>query len=200
MIILGYFWIAPQNSQVLKPFFPKTLFSIKNPPDESLKGEVASLSGSVSWQGRTSDFATLINSPRQIEQGEEINTNNNGSAFVVFPKIGSFSLSSNTQISIIQTLPADFVANEIQGTASFQKNGNIPLSVVALDLLINVESGETNITVDKEGSRVDITVSSGSAALAFNDTNFNTNIVRIKKGYEYIFDDNTKTGKLTPIY
>jgi hypothetical protein len=30
----GYLWVAPRDSQILKPFFPKTLFSIENAPSQ----------------------------------------------------------------------------------------------------------------------------------------------------------------------
>ena len=82
--VLGYLWDAPRNSQLLKPFFPKTFFSVANAPSQSLSGDITSMSGNVAWQSRTADYATLINSPVKIRQGEAISTYENGKAVIRF--------------------------------------------------------------------------------------------------------------------
>ena len=196
MVIYGYLWDAPRDSQLLKPFFPKTLFSVENPPNQSLTGDILSMSGNVAWQSRIANYATLINSPIKIQQGEEIDVQNNGNAIIDFTKVGKISVSPNTQINFIQTLPANFVLEQKQGILTFDKNGNIPASIRALDLLINIEEGSCTISVDKDSSDIIITVNSGSVTIAFNDTNNQTNILTIKEGKEYLFNNNTKLGKI----
>ena len=196
VVITGYFWDAPRDSQILKPFFPKTLFSIENAPSKSLSGNVASVSGNVAWQSRIASFATLINSPVKLQQGEKINTQSNGKAVINFPQVATITVSANTQLNFIQTLPANFVVDQAQGLSIYDKNGDIPLSVRALDLLVNVKTGTCSVFVDKDTSNIAVAVSTGSAMIAFNDTNNNTNILTINKGEEYLFNNNTKLGKI----
>jgi hypothetical protein len=196
VVITGYFWDAPRDSQILKPFFPKTLFSIENAPSKSLSGSVASVSGNVAWQSRIASFATLINSPVKLQQGEKINTQSNGKAVINFSQVATITVSANTQLNFIQTLPANFVVDQAQGLSIYDKNGDIPLSVRALDLLINVKTGTCSVLVDKDTSNIVVSVSTGSAMIAFNDTNNNTNILTVNKGEEYLFNNNTKLGKI----
>ncbi len=195
-VVIGYLWAVPGDTQLLKPFFPKTLFSIQNAPSESLKGEIASVSGSVAWQSRIAPYASLINSPQKLQQGEEVDTHSNGQAGIIFPGVGIINISSDSQINFIQTLPANFVVNEKQGTAVFEKTGTVPISIRGLDLLINLDSGKSSISVDKKTSQVTIRVEEGSVTLAFTDTNNNTEIVPISAGNEYVFNNNTKLGEI----
>lgn len=194
--VLGYLWDAPRNSQLLKPFFPKTFFSVANAPSQSLSGDITSMSGNVAWQSRTADYATLINSPVKIRQGEAISTYENGKAVISFPAIGNMTLSPNTQVGFIQTLPANFVVEQKQGISAYNKNGNIPISVSALDLLINIDEGSSTVSVDKDSTNIVVVVNSGSVTVAFNDTNNNTNIVTVNQGEQYLFNDNTKLGEV----
>ena len=196
LVIFGYLWESPRDSQLLKPFFPKTLFSIENAPDQSLIGEVASVSGNIAWQSRTANYATLISSPVKLQQGEEIDAQNNGNAVISFPGVGEITVFPNTQINFIQTLPANVVVEQKQGLSIYDKNGNIPISIRALDLLINPTEGTCTVSVDKDSTEIIVTVDSGSATLAFNNINNVTNILTVKKGYEYVFNNNTKVGRL----
>jgi hypothetical protein len=195
-VTLGYLWVAPRDSQVLKPFFPKTLFSIENAPSKSLSGKVVSFSGNVSWQSRTVEYATLITSSVKLQQGDEVNVQNNAKAVMDFPQAVTITASSNTQINFIQTLPANFVVEQKQGLSMYDKSGDIPVSVRALDLLINIEKGTCTISVDKDTSDIIVTANSGSVVVAFNDTGNNTNILTINQNKEYLFNNDTKLGKI----
>lgn len=199
IIVVGYLWGAPRDSQILKPFFPRTLFSIENAPSQSLFGKVVSVSGNVSWQSRTASFATLIKSWVKLQQGEEINVQNNGKATIDFPQVVKVTVLANTQLNFIQTLPANFVVKQAQGQSIYDKNGAIPLSVRALDLLVNVEAGVCSISVDKDTKDIIVAVNSGSAMIAFSDTDNNTNILTINKGKQYLFNNDTKLGKIRPL-
>jgi hypothetical protein len=196
VVVLGYLWNAPNNSELLKPFFPKTLFSIANAPGQSLVGTISSMSGSVAWQSRAADYLALINSPIKLQQGETVSTYNNSKATLNFPTIGEITLSSGTQVNLIQTLPVNFVVEQQQGLATYNKNGNIPVSIRALDLLINLTEGNCTVSVDKNSSDISVAVNSGIITVAFNDTNNNTNILTIDAEKKYLFNNDTKLGKI----
>jgi hypothetical protein len=194
LIILGFLWVSPRNTQILKIILPQSLFSLEKAPTDSLTGEIASLSGKVAWQSRIAPVAILINSPLKLQQGEEVDTYSDGNATINFPEIATISASFDTQINYIQTLPGSFVVWQKQGSADYTKTGGIPVSIIALDLLINVGSGESSILVDKDTSKVTVSVKSGLVTAAFNDSSNNTNVVSVKSGKIYVFDDNRKTG------
>lgn len=196
LVFAADFMVSNNTIQKLNPAI-KSKFSIDNPPSDSLKGKISSLSGTVSFQPRSKDYATLINAPVEILQGEDLNTGGNGSATVIFDRIGEISLLENTQISFIQTLPQNFVISQKQGTATFQKTGNIPFSVRGLDLLINLESGKVSVNVDSDNSIITVDVLEGSVSAAFNDTDNLSNVITIESPRRYIFNNNTKKGRIS---
>jgi hypothetical protein len=197
IIILGFLWVSPRNTQVLKMILPQSLFSLEKAPTDSLSGEIASISGKIAWQSRIAPVAILINASTKLQQGEEVDSYNDGNAAIDFPEVAVITISPNTQVNLIQTLPQNFVVWQKQGLANYEKSGENPVSVIALDLLINVESGAScSILLDKENARVTVTVKTGSVTAAFNDSDNNTNVVLVKSVHEYIFDDNSKTGRI----
>jgi hypothetical protein len=194
IIILGFLWLSPRDTQIIKIIIPKSLFSLENAPTDTLVGEIASLSGKVAWQSRVAPVAILINSPLKLQQGEEVDTYDNGNVTINFAQFGTITESFNTQVNLIQTLPENFVIEQKQGTITFDKIGDNQTSIIALDLLININSGQSSIFVDKENSKITVSIKTGLATVAFNDNANNTNVISIKNGDKYIFDDNTKTG------
>jgi hypothetical protein len=129
-----------------------------------------------------------------LQQGEEVDTYDNGNVTINFAQFGTITESFNTQVNLIQTLPENFVIEQKQGTITFDKIGDNQTSIIALDLLININSGQSSIFVDKENSKITVSIKTGLATVAFNDNANNTNVISIKNGDKYIFDDNTKTG------
>ena len=197
--ITVYFLLSPSNTEFIKPFFPKTLFSLENAPTQSIVGNVTLISGSVAWQSRISPYSILINSPIKLQQGEEIDTQGNGQTIVSFAKVGIITFSPDTQINFIQTLSSNFVVQQKQGSAVYEKNGDIPMNIRGLDLLINLNSGKSIISVNPKNFQIALSVETGSATVAFNDTGNLTNILTISAGSEYIFNNNTKLGVINKL-
>ncbi len=199
ILLLGYIYFYNQPVTLQNPLLPVTHFSLENAPSDSLKGKISSLSGNVAWESRTSAIANLISEPITIWQGEEVITQGNGNADVVFPNGINLHMFSSSDLSIIQTLPADIVFEQNQGTIEYQNfQGKLPLSINALDLLLNVNKGSVKILVDKDNSVVNVFVSSGSATAAFTDTDNNPKVQKIDKGSKATFDNNAKTINIAP--
>lgn len=194
IIIEGFLWLSARNTQILKIILPKSLFSLETAPTDSLIGKIATLSGKVAWQSRVAPVAILISVPVELQQGEEVDTYEDGSATINFTQFGTISLSSNTQVNLIQTLPENFVINQKQGTAIYTKTGETPTSVVVLDLLVNINSGQNKILVNADTAKITINVITGSTTVAFNDTDNKTTVVLLNSGDEYSFNNNTKIG------
>ncbi len=194
IFILSFIYLNHENVSTSNPLIPKTYFSLKNAPAQSLKGEIASLSGNVAWASRTAAVATLIDKKITVGQGEEIIAQGNGAASVIFPYGINIDMSSNSDLLIIQTLPINLVFSQTQGTITYKnQEGKIPMSIKPLDLLIEIKNGTSSVTVDKDKSQITLNVSSGSATIAFTDTNNNTVTETIKKNSKILFDNDTKT-------
>ncbi len=196
--IFIYFKINKVNvNKIVSPLITSEL-SLFNAPSDSLTGKITGLSGTILWTARDNN-QQLITKPQNIQQGEEVETGTNSSLKMAFNNIVFISISANSKLSIIQTLPANLVFNQLFGKLEYEKlNSSIPVSVRALDLLININDGESEISVDKNDSTIKISIKTGDVTIAFTDTNNKTIIQNIKSGEDLIFNNNSKTFTTNP--
>src|SRR5579871_5704011 len=168
-----------------------THFSLEKAPTQSLVGTISSLSGQVLWQSRIANAESPIIASQQIQQGESVETTD-GTASIAFASALLAQIEKNTQVNIIQTLPADIVIQQTQGTTDYQRLGTIPVSIRGLDLLLSVERGEVTIVVDPLTSHVNVIVKSGKITAAYTNKQNQTNIKTISAGQQLLFNNNTK--------
>jgi hypothetical protein len=139
----GFLFYKSRNRDIVEVPTPTAIsvtkntptFSIENAPSQSLKGEITTMSGEVDWQGRTATVSSQINSPQAVQQGENLTTGASGSLTLTFPNSCTINYSKNTEIDIIQTLPANVVFSQVSGTGEFIVNGSYPISIRVSSLL-----------------------------------------------------------------
>ncbi len=194
IIAVGYFRFAVDKNPVLSPIAQNTIdnFSIAEAPKESIIGNITAMTGDILWESRVATAPAKIDQPVSIAQGENLVTNDNGNATVVFTGIGSVKLSPKTETDFVQTLPTNFLVDQKQGTADYTKNGTVPFSIRSLHLLITI-SGEISLAIDKDQPIVTITVKRGMATVGYNDLNYVSQLQTIEEGQKLVFDDNTRT-------
>ena len=96
IFILGFILLSHQNVTIQNPFLPTTHFSLENAPNQSLKADIVSLSGKVTWVSRTAVLGKLISSPISLGQGEEIAADGNGAVAIEFPDAILVQMNSNS--------------------------------------------------------------------------------------------------------
>ncbi len=186
-----YLLFSNQHLQVDLPHIISP-FSVDTPPSESLSGTLATMSGIVLWESRSATNPVVIHAPQKLQQGESLLTAT-GSATIDFPGIVQAVLAKDTQMNIIQTLPASFVLQQTKGSAVFTiASGVTPVSLRAMDLLISTSSATISLTVDAKKAEVGVHVQEGSVHLAYEDTNFVTQLMTLQKGQTFYFNNNTK--------
>lgn len=180
-------------AQSTYPTIPQTQFSISHAPTDALIGNLATLSGEVLWESRTVSTPSAITKVQPIQQGELLQTKDNGVFTLSFQHVLLATVSAKSIINVIQTLPANMVLQQQDGKIAYEVLGTkIPVSIRALDLLVNLTNGKSIIEVDTKKSQVTIDVLSGSITLAYTDTN-NTSVVKnFTAGQEILFMNNTK--------
>lgn len=184
--------IALQVQTIISPN-AQSKFSLATAPSQSFTIQVGSFSGNVLWQSRIAKQPTPMVGLQTLQQGEEIDTLDNGKASLSLNGVASISVSSLSSLNFIQTLPVNIVVEEKQGLVEYSlQNTQVPFSVRALDLLINI-TGDSVITVDKKASIITIYPKSGKATLAYNDTNNVSQVIELKSGQKAIFTNDTKT-------
>ncbi len=186
-----------KNNDIITPQtkISKTVpFVLDIAPSESLRGIITSLSGHVGWQSRIATMPASLISPRFLQQGEGLQTEDDGKITFEIAKDCTVTLFPNSELDIIQTLPVNLVFAQNKGIVEYKKTGDDPLSVRTFGMLIKQESGDITISIDTDNNIVSVAVNSGSITAAFNDSQNVTTKVSVSQGktLEY-FDDTRRT-------
>lgn len=183
-----YLSANPQIKTVnLKEVFNGSKFSLLNAPSQSLKGEIKNLQGEVLWKNRISDSAIKIDNLLSIQQGEGIETGEDGFVDINYLDTAHIKVFSKTKLDIIQTLPANLVFKQSSGQAIYQKISTIPVSVRIAPVLIEV-LGEVTVNLDDVKNILTV---KGFSKIAFNNNSNITRIIELKNDETLTINLNT---------
>lgn len=187
----AYLFVTHTSFPLLSPIF-NARFSLADAPSESLVGNITALSGNVLWLSRVATSPVTITKPQQIQQGEELETGN-GEVTVQFPQDITIHIAKNSHAAVIQTLPANIVLQEKQGTIGYAGGSStVPLSVRALDLLVSFSQAQATVVVDPAASQVVVYGENGTVQAAYTDAKNKTHVVSIAKNEKLVFNSKTK--------
>lgn len=170
----------------------QTSFNPEKAPTESLRGKIATFSGIIKWQSRIATEAARVNLPAFIQQGEQIETEDNGKLTIEFPNVSLIKISPDSQINFAQTLPANIVLVQSKGLVQYQKSGKENISIRVLHLLIQQTSGEMIVSISKDRPLITVNIKKGEATIAYNDAANISQEVTINEGKQLIFNDSTR--------
>lgn len=188
--------VAPNDIVQIKIPFVGSQFSLENAPSESLKGKIISMTGKVNWESRIATEEAELSKDTTLQQGEQIDTKEDGNITVQFGDKASVIISPKTQIDIIQTLKEDVVFSQASGSAVYKKTGDYPVSVRVKHILVE-NGGQVSVSMDEVNpSLITISADSGSSTLAFNDQDYMSNKVILTERQKYLFNDDTRQGDL----
>lgn len=170
-------------------------FSLEKAPSQSLKGILSNMNGEIKWQARTATEAAIINSPIEIQQGENLFTGDNSNLTLTFLGTCIIDIFEKTEVDIIQTLPKNLVFSQVDGTATYSNLGENPITVRTSYLLTQLE-GDVKIVRNSEKSTVIITVITGNVTFAYNDKNLKSHVIKAKEGQIFTFNYGTQKGVL----
>lgn len=173
-----------------------TNFSLADPPSETLRGQIATMSGTVNWLSRTASKPVTLTSPRAIQQGEEVSTGKNGKTNILIKNDTSITLFPNSHINVIQLLPQNFVFAQDKGLVLYVNTINVPVSIRSYDLVTILARGVITIAIDSDNQIVTITVLKGTVREGFEDRQNTSNVVTVNVGSKFIFDETTKEGTI----
>ena len=202
IIVVIYFKLTQKISTITIPSLPSvsfsdlvkfSRFSLEKAPSQSLVGTISSMGGDVEYESRVATEAAKISSPVQVQQGESLTTGANGNLILTFDKGAEIDMSSDTAIGIVQTLPADLVFSQNVGIAEYKKLADLPVSIRSSHLLIE-NSGDLTVSIDKVKPVISVKVLSGSATVAYNDTNNDSRVMTVESGKTLTFNDSTRRG------
>ncbi len=181
----------------ITPIVTPPSFTLGRAPQQSLQGKILSLSGQVDWQSRVATQPAQLETPAPILQGEELFTRATGKVTMDITTAAVITLSPNTHINLIQTLPTNIVIDQDQGTAIFSEKKASPLAVRCLGLVTQLKQGTSRISVDPDAGTVAIAVQTGSAVIAYNDAANNSHVKTIESGEQAVYDDTATLATIT---
>jgi hypothetical protein len=156
------------------------------------------MSGEIKWQSRVATEAAQIKKPISIQQGEELISGEDGSATIYYQNGLRLFLSPGSHVSFVQMLSTNFVFNQLKGEVEYQKRSSVPLAIRSLHLLIQMDdsNGDIQMTIDEKTAEVDLIIRRGSVRIAFNDEKNLSNVINLREGDHYQFDDKKRQGSL----
>ncbi len=171
-------------------------FSPDNPPRNSLKGQITTLSGDTFLESRVASEPAKLTKTQEILQGENLVTKTNGKINVAFADAETMTILPDSEIDVIQTLPANIVITQPQGNVQYTKSGNIPFSINAQSLLVNHNQGTLTVSVDKKNQTTTVVVQNGTAQVAYADTDQNSHVIILSHGQTFVYDATEQTGEI----
>jgi hypothetical protein len=168
-------------------------FSVENAPKDSLRGSIASLSGDVTWISRTATDEAALRPTTRLQQGESITTGKNGRVTITMNSC-SFTLSPDSKINIIQTLPISLVIEQLTGEVTYTNHCLIPLSVRSGELIVSLENGEMKLSIDEKSSIITLFTIQDTAIAAYNDTKQKSTVIPIPVNTLLTFDPDSRSS------
>ena len=105
-----------------------------------------------------------------------------------------FKIFPDSKINIIQSLPTSLVVGQTEGQINYQTTSVTPLSIRIYPLLIVVNNGDLLAEIDSDSGIIMLVVASGSATVAYNDSDNVSTLDKIQAGDSFIFDTSKRTS------
>lgn len=196
-LVFGYNqWDLHRKSNSILTSQLTTKYSLMNAPSKSLKGEIVSMSGMVTLHLRNSTKTVRVKSPIPLQQGEEISIGSKGKAVVQIQDDALFTVSSDSQINLIQLLPINLVVKQNIGDIYYQTNGNAGVTVISFGLLTGMSRGWATVSIGNTNNEkiVTILVKRGYVTEGYLDKQKVPHVVSVTEGDKFIYNENTRNG------
>jgi len=173
-------------------------YDLEKAPPSSLKGKITQMIGDVGWQSRVATEPASITEPIPIQQGEKLVTGKDSKAIIQFQGDTTIQISAESGVNLTQTLPANIVVTQENGTVIYAQNeSTIPLSVRARHLLIRLHEGSISVQLAEKtneddeitDSAITVNMLKGSATTAYNDLDYQTHTLNLVAGNTLLFDE-----------
>lgn len=203
--IVNYYVWRPEEANIVSKTITPTLNPqtevipkelIENPPSITEKGEITELEGEIKFQKRGSLEFESISEPQQILQGEALITGEDGSAEITFGSNIFFTLQEETEIAVWQSLPEQFVIVHRNGIVTYTNNTDSPFTIRSAPIIAILTNGEAEVIRDEEDGTVSLALTEGSMEIAYNNSDFISQIVELEEGDTFVIDIETREGEI----
>lgn len=173
---------------------PVTSFSLEEAPSDSVRGTIKSLSGNVWWESRTATQPARLAKQTILQQGEKLIASDDGRLTVEFTSFSAISLSPESEVEIIQTLPTSMVFNQLKGDVHYSTSGAEPISIRSLNMIATLVNGTMDIGVNRNSGDVVLDLQNGTATVAYNSPSFVSKVWDLSAGDTFEYNSNERKG------
>ena len=175
---------------------PILTFSLDEAPSKSLVGVVFPVTGNVGIITRTATEAAKIDAKTEIKQGESIVVGTDSTAKLEFSGMLRADIDTDTQLDLIQTLPANIVISQNTGKVTYVKTSEIPLTVRIFRLIVDFTQASIEIEVDAKLNTTRVSILEGDATLAYNNLSGVVVKKQLASGEVFLFSNLTRSGRV----
>ena len=199
-VVVAYFKLTQKISTISIPNIPSvsfsdlvkfSRFSLDKAPSQSLVGNITSMDGEVRYESRTATESAKISAPVSVQQGEGLSTGDSGSFVLNFKDVADISVSSNSGINVVQSLPADLVFAQTLGSVEYKKIGDYPVTIRVGHLIVE-DSGDIKISFTADSPITTIVVINGSTTVAYNNLYNVSKVVKVSTGQTLKFNEGNR--------
>lgn len=188
-----FFRIAQVRFTSEPTFTPQPITFEFQPPTNSQIAQVIAVKNDVTKIPRNATTAATIKTGDEVLVGETVTTGENSETTLQLGSSLTSSVSANTVMTFLSTVPETILVKQDQGTAIYQNNGEQPFSLRILHFLIELQSGNMTVTTDEKEKIVTLLLNEGTAKVAWEDKDLNSKIYTLMVGQTVVLEDTTLT-------
>ncbi len=183
---LGLFQVNGVPSKSVRPSFDSSVFI--TPPPDSLSFSIIQSSGSATIKERLATRSAELGLRNFVYQGEEIQTDATSSVRLILESFLGIDVGKDSDISFVQVLSDNCVVVQKKGIVRYMSTGIMPLSIRSYPVIVRIDTGNLEISIDPDTSNIRFTQMSGSSTLAYNDQTFTSRVRYVNAGETFDFD------------
>lgn len=159
------------------------------PPEQSLEGMVEDSEGKVEIFKRFADEYRAVEADEVFVIGEALRTGKDAQTVLHFPQRYKLEIGAYTEIQSLSLLPYNLTLEQVEGSIVYEVSiEEYPLTVRHHGLLLKIEKGKAEISIDTDDQVALITVDQGNVTAGLLNLDNDTRVREAKAGEEMEVD------------
>jgi hypothetical protein len=176
------------NHKLAQTFVPNPETFKLNPPSQAGIGRITTIAGFPQKYARDVDQPVEIVGDNTLVQGERLNTDATSSAQLLFPEVGEVKVGRNADITLVDTIPTEFLISHQGGVNEYLATGSNPMSIRSLHTVIELASSSATLTT-LSSTKFRLEVHGGLVKIGYQDLDHKSYVKTVLANKTATFDD-----------
>lgn len=174
-------------------FAPQPISFQFQPPTNSLAAQIIMVTGDVTKVPLNSTNSATLKVNDSVLAGEPISVGSHSDLNLKITNFLQATASAETSLSLVSGNPKSLLLQQSNGSAEYQTlSSDVPVSIRTLHFLIVFTNGQIKVTTNQQTNKVTVSLTTGSAKIAWEDQNLNSQLLNLLPLKSYTLNDNTK--------